>query len=315
MTSGKQNRPKQRNRAKAKTRAPGGLVAHRVFAPMLGVWGALLGGLVTLVLPAALIENATRGTLMATLGLPAQLTIALIAALVVGGGLFAVALALTAASHRRANTVSIAELAGRRLQPIDPVRDLGTRSLDDPIDTMPFATPGWREELEAEAAIGPDPEPASAAPDIAAAPRALDLSEFAELPGRNAVWVEEPAPVAANLPEPEPEPESAPQPVAQIKPAAPPVHPSAAALARLRAVPTSELSIVQMVERFAGALHEHRTAAPGKALSAQDIAAREAALAEALRALAALSGKTGPDNQAEPLQAAIARLQSVRGAA
>ncbi|WP_146107715.1 hypothetical protein [Porphyrobacter sp. HT-58-2] len=283
----------------------------------------MLGGLVVLVLPPVMIETATRGTLIATIGLPVHLTIALLAAVVLGGGLFALASVVSSAARRRAKSISIAELAGRRLRPIDPVRDLGTSSIDDPIDTIPFATPAWREAPEAEAAVAAEPEPKAEVCEAevpAAAPRSLDLSEFAELPGRNAVWVEEPAPVAQDMPELEAElprdtDMAPPRPVARIKPAAPPLHPSAAALARLRAVPPSELSIVQMVERFAGALHEHRTAAPGKALSAQDIAAREAALAEALRALAALSSRSAPETEAEPLQAAIARLQGMRGAA
>lgn len=325
MTARKQERPKRnkgQKRAKSESRGAGGLVSHRVFAPTLGLWGAMLGGLVVLVLPPVMIETATRGTLIATFGLPVQLTIALLAAVVLGGGLFALATVVSSAARRRANSLSIAELAGRRLRPIDPLRDLGTSSIDDPIDTIPFATPAWREAPEAEAAVAAEPEPETDGreAEMPAAPRSLDLSEFAELPGRNAVWIEDLASVAQDMPELEAElprdtDMAPPQPVARIKPAAPPLHPSAAALARLRAVPPSELSIVQMVERFAGALHEHRSAAPGKALSAQDIAAREAALAEALRALAALSSRSAPETEAEPLQAAIARLQGMRGAA
>ena len=157
----------------------------------------------------------------------------------------------------------------------------------------------------------------------------LDLSEFAELPGRNAVWVEdapepeaelasEPEPASAPVdyapvaelrqPEPEPEPEPAPLP-----------KPGTAALARLRSVPPSELSLPQMVERFAVALHQHRTSTPARALTAAEIAAREAALAEALRALAALSGARLGDPGAtpaeDPLSAALSQLQTRRGVA
>lgn len=325
MMAGKQDRPKRskgQTRARSKPRGAGGLVSHRVFAPTLGLWGAMLGGLAVLVLPPVIVETATRGTLIATFGLPVQMTIAALAAVVLGGGLFAMAFTVSRAARRRAKSFSIAELAGRRLRPIDPVRDLGTNSIDDPIDTIPFATPAWRDAAEAETVVASEPELEAEVceAEVPAAPRSLDLSEFAELPGRNAVWVEEPAPFAEDRSELEAQPprdmeKSPPPPVARIKPVAPPLHPTAAALARLRAVPPSELSIVQMVERFAGALHEHRLAAPGKALSAQDIAAREAALAEALRALAALSSRSVPETEAEPLQAAIARLQGMRGAA
>jgi hypothetical protein len=89
-------------------------------------------------------------------------------------------------------------------------------------------------------------------------------------------------------------------------------EPGTAALARLRAVPTSELSMAEMVERFAGALHEHRASPPTRALSAADLAAREAALAEALKALAALSGGDASDKSREPLRAALAQLQAPR---
>jgi hypothetical protein len=210
--------------------------------------------------------------------------------------------------------------------PIDPARDLGSRSIDDPIETMPFATPAWRDaEVEEPAPVGsaqPQPEPQPEPEPVAdAAPRALDLSEFAEMPGRNAVWVED-------LPETDTMPEAAPasEPVAyapvtalrQPEPAPAPLpEPGTAALARLRSVPPSELSLPQMVERFAVALHQHRTTPAARALTAAEIAAREAALAEALRALATLSGTrfgdpaTGPAEDA--LSAALSQLHTRRG--
>ena len=84
-------------------------------------------------------------------------------------------------------------------------------------------------------------------------------------------------------------------------------------------MPTEALSLAEMVERFAGALHEHRETQPVRALGASDLAAREAALAEALKALAALSGgTTAPAVQPsrdEPLRDALAQLQPRRGAA
>ncbi|NQZ48402.1 MAG: hypothetical protein HRT63_12870, partial [Erythrobacter sp.] len=80
-------------------------------------------------------------------------------------------------------------------------------------------------------------------------------------------------------PEP-PKSQSAPEP--DLRPAgAPPVSPSA--LEKLRQIPTSELSLVQMVERFAGALHDHQNSARVRGDFAQN--GRDAALAEALKAL------------------------------
>ena len=163
-------------------------------------------------------------------------------------------------------------------------------------------------------------------------PLELDLEEFGALPGRNAVWVEaesilgaSPAPEAPafapalTLPVdeaelPETPAEAAPEPVLQaVAPAPRPLSPSA--IERLRAVPTSELSLVQMVERFAAALHEHQSAAPGQGPQRADQAGREAALAEALKALAAFSPDESSSAQGEPLRAALTRLQELRGAA
>jgi hypothetical protein len=130
---------------------------------------------------------------------------------------------------------------------------------------------------------------------------------------------------AEPLTELEPEPSSAPlppsAPVTELRPAAPPSppEPGTAALARLRAVPPSELSLAEMVERFAAALQEHRDTPPARALGGADLAAREAALAEALKALTALSGGVPADSPAgerdAPLRAALAQLQTRRGAA
>lgn len=320
MKFGQQDRPKQRAPRKASGRTVGSLVAHRAFAPILGLWGSMLGGLTIMVLPSALIEQALSGTMIGASGLPVQPIAAAIAALVVGGGLFAIAVV---ASHRVRRVAGEPSVVKRSVRPIDPVRDLGISSLDDPIETTPFATPAWR-----------DADVPDVAPEPQTVPRELELSEFAELPGRNAVWVEEVAePVAENAPEPEPAAEPMPvteplaevvaeepvadtpvtdTPVTALRQTAPLPDPGTAALARLRAVPTSELSMAEMVERFAGALHEHRTSPPTRALTAADLAAREAALAEALKALAALSGESTGDAAKEPLRAALAQLQTPR---
>ena len=63
----------------------------------------------------------------------------------------------------------------------------------------------------------------------------------------------------------------------------------------------------EMVERFAAALHEHRSGAPAIAPLNGEIAARQAALAEALKGLATLSDGAAPSLQE-------ARTMSVREA-
>lgn len=308
MTRGQKNRP-QRKRRK---RAPGLLVAHRVFAPMMGLWGAVLAGASVMVVPGPVFAGAIAGTMLADLGALAQPAIAGLAAVLLGTGLFVIAAAASRKASRRGETLSVAEFAVRRV--IDPARDLGGQSLDDPLDTMPFAKPASQDVTETAA----EPEftaPPALEDESGPAPLSMDLAAFAELPGRNAVWVEENVAEAeseadADVSEPLPEID---QPVASVTVANLPLpEPGTAALARLRAVPTSELSLAEMVERFAGALHEHRTSPPARSLSAADLAAREAALAEALKALAALSGEDASSSVREPLRAAIAQLQTPR---
>ena len=103
-------------------------------------------------------------------------------------------------------------------------------------------------------------------------------------------------------------------------------------------IPTSELSLVQMVERFAGALHDHQNSARVRGDFAQN--GRDAALAEALKALTLFTesgfdpagydigrgaaghaaGASGLpegaiDHTERELRQALAKLQSLRGAA
>lgn len=321
-----------RRNARKSRRLP--VTAHPAFAPLLGVWGALLGGLPIMVLPPAAIQTAVDGTLLGTFAGLAQPVAALIAALILGTLLFAGGAAAHGRTRRSVGRPSLAERAVRRVTPINPERDLGSRRFDDPLDGMPLASPAWRDAdlaavqtMPADAPAGV-PDPASdpdAAPDPDAAshavPRELDLAAFAELPGRNAVWVEDQPQVTAAPPTAASvaAPPRAQVPVDQAPEVSSAPLPGTAALARLRAVPAEALSLPQMVERFAGALHEHRAAPHTRALSTADLAAREAALAEALKALAALSGGPGSGDdgalageRGEPLRAALARLQPRR---
>jgi hypothetical protein len=336
--SGQEMRKASRSSGRRPARQPAGkmsLAAHRAFAPLLGLWGALLGAGVVLVLPSAMVARWLHGTLIGTWASAAQPALAWIVGGLLGGLLFAVAAYRHVGARRQGRGPSVAAMAARQVTPINPARDLGSLRLDDPVERMPFSTPAWRDAdldnakpVAAAAAPAPAPAPVSAP---VPAPVELDLAAFAELPGRNAVWVEElpAAPEAAAEPAPEPAAEPQPDPVADMRArrnravAAPIPAPGSAALARLREVPTHELSLAQMVERFAGALDEVRKTAPGRSLAPSDLAAREAALAEALKALEALNGKNRPaprlPRREDPLQAARARLQphyaQARGAA
>lgn len=313
MVSQRQKRNTQRRSGTA------GLIAHPAFAPILGLWGAALAGLVTLVLPAQAVATAVQGTGLAALGAQAQLVLAGAGAVMLGGALFIIALGLThgalalaenADSGDQADVEDFAADFGDAFdtpaRPIDPALDLGSVSFDEPLTAMPFAAP--------RPALTPAPAPRSAdvpaypdAPAMMPPPVALDLAEFAQLPGRNAVWVEAPvadAPVAKSG-------------AAEAAPGAPhSLDSSAAALARLRAVAPAQLSTVQMVERFAGALQDHRVpAGAGHQTLHHPSAERAAALAEALKALAAMSHNSAAAPEAEPLHKAMARLQERRGAA
>lgn len=310
MTSRRNTRQQRKRRRSAGAAA---LIAHRAFAPVMGLWGALLGGLVVLVLPGRIVAALIAGSAIAAWPALAQLLLAVIAAMLVGGALFLLARQIGQPARRAYPDESDDRPYPARydqdadggswddgMQPIDPARDLGIGSLDDPVETMPCATPALRD-------VGAAP---MASP---AAPQELDLAGFAEFPGRDAVRVEAPsAPLERSA-----------APVATLRPAGEPQpprrvrlpDPSAAALERLRAMPTSELSLAEMVERFAGAMHEHRTTAEQKGLTPADLAAREAALAQALKALATLSRDGVAEGGDYPLRDALARLQELRGAA
>ena len=144
-------------------------------------------------------------------------------------------------------------------------------------------------------------------------PRALDLEQFGELSGRDGVWVEE-----ASSPEPEVSAEPALQ---QVEPAQTPKN----ALDKLRQTPAEDLSLVEMVERFAAALHDHQVQERKRYAAGQG--ARETALAEALKALS-LFTEAGFDKAdrapvsdsdigqtEDELRSALERLQQMRGAA
>lgn len=351
-----------------------GIATHGAFIPMVTAWGASLLGLSVAVLPAQAISRITMLTKTDFLGLAAMPAYAATAALLGGGIAFIVAAALRERAFRGGSVSPVASAMGSRIvRPIDPVTELGSESLDAPIEEAPFAAAdedgefvelreadvsekaeptlgelakrGYDieapedcaasddsddaaftrkhfraalietceaagsdfDESEIEAEVEADVHTDAAATDtLPDAPRALDLGEFAELPGRNAVWVEE------EVPPQEPAPVETAQPV------------PASALERLRQKNPEELSLVEMVERFAGALHEHQQAEAAR--PKQNPPQRDAALAEALKALT-LFTKDGFDqpvaeNEASQLseterelRSALTKLQSLSGAA
>ena len=318
MTSGQTRRTAGKRKCGGKpVRARQTLAAHRAYAPLLGVWGAVLGGAVIAVMPYPLIGAMLEGTLLGSWGAASQILFAAILATLAGSTLFAIAML----QHRKAvsgTKPSMVELAMRQVTPINPAVDLGSRRLDDPVDTMPFSTPAWRDaDLDTEHPLRRREHAPVAVAEVAeeqtppapAAPAALDLAAFDEL-------------LLDQTTEPEPaiqtEPVSAPSvPHLRAVETDPMPLPGTAALARLRATPPEALSLAEMVERFAAALHDHRESPPTDLPAAADLAAREAALAEALRALAALSGGTSTARSAVSatgsLRAALSQAHPRRG--
>jgi hypothetical protein len=311
----------QNKRHAPRTRRP--LTQHPLFAAVLGLWGAALGALVTLVLPRALVMAACHRIGLSRLGETAPFILAALAGLVLGGALFALGSGmarLARAVRRRKATHPPIVSAVPQVRPIDPVNELGSARLDEPVETMPFA--GLKPTLAAEDARVDVPCPTGKSPPPPGKP---DLAQADTLPGDSAVWPEGPEPpagraVAETVTEAAAQSESgkAAGAAPAACPAAPqqmPSPPRQSAIERLRAVPVSELSLVQMVERFAAALHAHRFAAPGRAGHPADQAARDAALAEALKALVTFNEAGQTSAQGEPRRAAPSRPQKMRGAA
>lgn len=320
------------------------LRSHPAFAPGLGVWGAGLGAVIVMVLPAAASE-AFAGVVPGDLAPPAaRFALAGCAALLLG--LVAYGAGRVLARQGRA-AAPRAAAGSDKLRPIDPARELGSESLDAPLPAGLFADDDWRDDLgddsdQDDADWLPEPQSeaelaqeaatelssARAAPsDEHAPPRAFDLAGFAALEGRYAVWVEEPAVLAPaptdHAPEPEPELEPEPEPEPEFEPNPDPALVSA--IARLRAVPATELSLCEMVERFAAALQDYRTALEAREGEDESREAREAVLHEALGALGRITGEglaaqdeaptpDGPARRAQ-LWAEANALHDQRGAA
>lgn len=261
------------------------VTAHPAFAAMLGVWGAAIGALAVVVLPDRLIEAAITAAGSDVLLSHARL--ALGGALGALLGLFCFMIGqLAGRGHRAASAARDAD--GPDL--IDPAADLGIASLDAPLGFTQDAPtseedgpadddtwlPAFLGEVQDEPTCFEEASAlamASAAPDPAPPPRELDLSAFADMPGRNAVWVEEAVSATA-------------------EPSPPAPKPAPTALARLRAVPPTQLSLCEMVERLAAALQEYQAAHGDDAASVDDSPQdREALLDEALGALGRVTSR------------------------
>jgi hypothetical protein len=243
----------ERRAAPGQRRAQAAISAQPLFAPALASWGAACGALCIVVLPASAVMT------LAVMLLPEFALQFARPALALGVAAFAGLMCYVFArriSHRHRPAHGLEDV-----QPIDPVSELGSDSFDAPLPALPA-----HEKMIWEA-VRPRPSGDD-----------LSLEEFAALPGRNAVWVEEAS---------EPEPDIV---VSEVSAPASPAPTVPAAIAKLRAAPLAELSLCHMVERFAAALQDYQ--ATREKHGNYDREEREAVLNGALNALALVT-RTG----------------------
>ena len=347
------------------------IAANPLFIPAMMVWGAALGGLAVLVLPESMIRSVTEVSALGVLGGFARTFFAVLAALIGAGILYFVAKAFRSGQAGGAST--LVNKAQERVRPIDPAAELGSESLDAPLeldefvdddtlelrpeDCVPHADDiedaeepsvddiGWVEELsqdvpeERELTLGEWCEPYSdeepVEPPKSRAARAFSRVKQAEeepvelvkvFKGERARHAAEAKPIATEICEASEDPPGESSAQSATNPARPmSTAPIGTAADKLRNTPTEELSLVQMVERLALALNDHR-AARESANAVRNTTKRDAALAEALRALTrfteqglepeqARNENDPADDSQREMQAALSKLQSLRGAA
>ncbi len=304
-------KPAKKQRAKKTS-----IAAHKAFIPLLAGWGAALAGLMVAVLPASSITGIMQTAQLTVLGGAGRIVLALLAALF--GGLIAFAIARVwsnSASSNRFDSAAALDSDYDRVRPIDPSAELGSESLDAPIDpelaaefaaeAEEFETEPFVAEFEASTEEFATEEFAEEAPLEEPQDEPLDLGMIAEvLPEDELVLDTEVFELAEETEAPEPVAETAPP-----LPADAPDFLRGAALESLRQIPKDELSLMQMVERFAAALHAHQ-AIHGEGAQPR----RDAALAEALRALSLFT--EGEAKMAQiPAAAAVADGSSLEGTA
>ncbi|MEL6737446.1 MAG: hypothetical protein AAFO28_00835, partial [Pseudomonadota bacterium] len=284
------------------------------------IWGAALAGMSVLMLSRVMIARISMVAGLGALGAGAAYLYAAMAALI--GALVALAVGVaiqrmakrSRSAKRSVGKRSVAENIGRHMGPIDPASELGSESLDAPIDEMPFSSASGdvaAEEVSPEEADSPqDNDIPAELYDTSAADHSPVEVEDVPGPSQNAETQADPeiAPENAALNDDEPDAldlgafdaldeadpvalEAAVEDVPAHEPA--PKRPTTG-IEKLRQSSPEDLSLVQLVERFAAALHDIQDRAPG-AVAAGTIPSgnteRERALAEALKALALFSDR------------------------
>ncbi|MEM7702583.1 MAG: hypothetical protein AAF251_11650 [Pseudomonadota bacterium] len=325
--------------------SPRAIINMPRFTLILTVWGAALLGLSVLALSSVDIARANMVLGLGALGHMAKLLYAAIAAAIGAAGAFATAWLLVRFVGQSFNRGPVALLAGQRVRPIDR-EELGSESLDAPIEEALFIADEV-EEIDAPVDEPNEDEETASEDDV------LDLESFAEFDEAlkeplDEAWIEpagtqDKETVEEVTDEDEPVVPSAPglnvdafreildeenrKAQAEAAASVTSIAPPASGIEKLRRVPPQDLSLIQLVERFAAALHEAQDRTPhelrGESL-ASETASREQALVEALKALELVTdrgrGQEAGDNATlteteRDLQDALTKLQSLRGAA
>lgn len=340
----------RRRRTRWKLVSPA-LAAHPIFRPAITLWAAALGGLSVLALSSVTIARITMFAGLGALGSGAHYLFASVAALV--GAVIGLALAklIGDAARRARSKNSLAAMAGRRMRPIDPASELGSDSLDAPLEDELAETaegedapdeiedepsdipPGLyepAEQVDGDDTQGDNGEDAEAPPDpseddaqtpeeaaestlveITAEEEPFELEASCEVSEDDALSLDTPLdpPLEPGTSadgdtlelseddavEDEAPDTAAPETLAAIALAPPPQESAPqprTGLEKLRQTAPKDLSLVELVERFAAALHDVQDRAPSDFTAAKGLeghAERERALADALKALALFS--------------------------
>lgn len=356
---------------KARRRKRKPIALHPFFVPTLALWGALFAGLAVIVLPAEMINQITTASALGALGGYARYFFAAIAGLIGAGCGYFVATKWRGMLPGRSEAMM--EHAAEHVRPIDPSSELGSESLDTPIedDTLELEEASEIADLPAEEAADTEPESAETtdmlelgeefeadAPPQVEDPLQNEAFADAEDEGeaQEEVEQEEEAQPASLLPIRRRRNRGKPVELVQALgdhrarqaaknkdmldlgefsllaeknrkaqtgrlPLSPAQGP--AAIDKLRAVPPQDLSLVQMVERLAIALRERQEAARN-APQTEQASERDAALAEALKALSLFTEKGlvepvrashAEDGTERELRDALSKLQTMQGAA
>ncbi|MEO1046742.1 MAG: hypothetical protein AAFW59_00285 [Pseudomonadota bacterium] len=260
---------------------PAGIAQHKLFAPMLAIWGAAVFGLSALALPSAVTARAVSLTGLGNFGSLGALALAAVAALL--GALIGSSMARAAGRFTHGSQPPVPatkddeapesdEKPGTISHDIDDVLEAAELLQSEDLKLEEVPAPDLSDEAGEDTQTEPLDPPLALEPEIEDATEAiaLDLGEFDEL-----LDAQSPAP-------------SEPEAVTGIQ--------------MLRQTPPADLSLVQLVERFAAALRDLQDASTPRAKQVEALAQGpegERALNQALQALEGMTRSAGTEVAAE----------------